>query len=53
MGEEIAISVKHFILGTDQGVPVGFDAGVTDDDGVVLTSVVVGGRSLGVLLLVL
>jgi hypothetical protein len=47
----MAISVNHFKVGTDRGVPVGSDAGGVDDDCAALTTVVVGGRLLGVLLL--
>ena len=39
------------MVGKDWGVPVGFDAGATDDDGAVVTAVVVGwGSPPGVLL---
>ena len=39
MGEGVAISVNHFIVGIYRGVPVGFDAGAADVDAAVTTVV--------------
>jgi hypothetical protein len=44
----MAISVNHFRVGADRGVPVGSDAGVAVGVGVPSTAVDVGGRPLGV-----
>lgn len=49
----MAISVKYSIVDTDGGVPVGSDAGEVVDEGAAFTTVVVGGRSLAILLLLL